>query len=337
MYNVYFDSGTSNTRAYLLKGEEIMDVAKKNVGSKDSSITGSNLVLLQGLKELYDKLLYNNKLVDEQIEGIYASGMVTSPFGIKEVPHLSTPLSPEKLYNAIYTHYEAEIFKRDVHLIRGAKTIPEDYKVNKYNISTANNTRGEEIEVFGILSGLSDQWKKGHAAIFLPGSHTHIAYIKEGIFYDILSTFSGELFHAISTSTILSSSICCDIDELDEEMVLQGYRNLKQYSLNRALYIAHAMKIFSASDNLERKSYMEGVISGGVVLGFENTVKSKWNEIDKIIIAGGSNITKVYEILLKETEREFEIMTLVASGKESFAVKGFIKIMKKGGELRWEI
>ncbi|KFO68841.1 hypothetical protein ER57_01250 [Smithella sp. SCADC] len=333
MYNIYFDSGTSNTRVYLLKDEEMVDVAQKNVGSKDSSIAGSNQVLLQGLKELYDRILDNNGLNDAQIEGVYASGMVTSPFGIKEVPHLSTPITVEKLYSSMYTHYEGEFFKRDIHLIRGAKTIAEGFKVDKYNISVANNMRGEEIEVFGILSDLSDEWKRGNTAIFLPGSHTHIVYVKQGIFHDILSTFSGELFHAISTSTILSSSISSEVDQLDEEMVIQGYRNLNEYSLNRALYIAHAMKIFNASNKIERKSYLEGVINGGVVLGFENTVKRKWKEVDRVIIASSSNIAKVYEILLKELERKFEILTLVASGKESFAVKGFIEILKKGGVL----
>jgi 2-keto-3-deoxy-galactonokinase len=330
MYNVYFDSGTSNTRAYLLKDNHVVDVIKKNIGSKDSSIAGSNLVLIKGLKQLYDELLANNKLEDKEIKGVYASGMVTCPFGIEEVPHLSTPISLQKLYDGIYTHYEFQLFKRDIHLIRGAKTITDDFKVDKYNIPTVNNMRGEEIEIFGILSELPDKWRKGDIAIFLPGSHTHIAYVKQGVLHDILSTFSGELYHAISTGTILSSSIQCGIDELDEEMVLLGFRNLKEYGLNRAIYIAHAMKIFNVSNNLERKSYLEGVITGGVTLVFEKAIQEKWYAIDKVIVAGNNNIAKVYEITLKEIDQKVDVMTLVASGKQSFAVKGLLEILKKG-------
>lgn len=334
MYNVYFDSGTSNTRAYLLKDYDIIDVVKKNIGSKDSSIAGSNRVLIKGLKELYDQLLENNKIDDNQIEGIYASGMITSPFGIKEVPHLSTPISLEKLYKGIYTHYEPEFFKRDIHLIRGVKTIPDGFTADRYNIGDVNNMRGEEIEIFGILSGLPDEWKKGNTAIFLPGSHTHVAYVKQGVLHDILSNFSGELYHAISTSTILSNSIQCDTDELDEEMVLLGFRNLKEYGINRALYIGHATKIFNACNNLERKSYLEGVINGGVVSAFEYTVRKKWNGIDKILITGSSNnMTRVYEIILKETQLKADVSAIIASGKQSFAVKGFIEMLKKGGPL----
>jgi 2-keto-3-deoxy-galactonokinase len=308
-----------------------MDTIKKSIGSKDSSIAGNNNILIKGLKQLYDQLLDNNRLKDKEISDIYASGMVTCPFGIKEVPHLSTPISLKKLCAGIYTHYEAELFKRDVHLIRGAKTITDDFESNKYNISAVNNMRGEEIEIFGILSELSDEWKKGTIAIFLPGSHTHIAYIRQGVFHDILSTFSGELFYAIATSTILSGSIQSDVNALDEEMVSYGFNGLKEYGINRALYIAHAMKIFNASDSIERKSYLEGVINGGIVLAFEKTIKQKWGQVDKVIIAADHNIAKVYQILLEQITPKLNIMPMHASGKESFAVKGFIEILKEGG------
>lgn len=86
-YILYFDSGTSNTRAYLLDRDfRICDSAKRTVGSKDSAIAGSNRVLIEGMKILYDQVLEANSLSDGDVEAIYASGMVTSPYGLKEVP-----------------------------------------------------------------------------------------------------------------------------------------------------------------------------------------------------------------------------------------------------------
>lgn len=329
MYNVYFDSGTSNTRAYLIKDDRVVDILKRNIGSKDSSIAGNNLVLLEGLKQLYDQLLQYNQLKDRNIQKIYASGMVTCPFGIKEVPHISTPVSLEKLCNGIYKHYESKLFKRDMYLIRGVKTITEDFKVDKYNIVNVNNMRGEEIEIFGILSQLPRKWQKRNIAIFLPGSHTHIAYIKRGILYGIVSTISGELFYALSTSTILSGSIQLEDNIFDENMVLYGFENLCNYGINRALYIAHAMKIFDVSNNSGRNSYLEGVITGGVVLAFERSIKEKWKEVDKIIICGRNNVTKVYEIILKEIFKKIDVVTISASEKKSFAVSGLLKILER--------
>ncbi len=184
--------------------------------------------------------------------------------------------------------------------------------------------RGEEIEIFGIIPDLPQEWQKQEMAVFLPGSHTHVAYIREGILQDIWSTFSGELYHAVSTSTVLSDSIRCDTDVLDEQMVVQGYKNLMEYGLNRALYICHAMKIFNASDNAERKSYLEGVITAGVISGFEKIAENRWGRVNKVVVAGSGKLTRVYEVLLKEAENRYEVITLAACRKQSFAVKGFV-------------
>ncbi len=334
MYNVYFDSGTSNTRAYLTKGYAVIDFIKKNIGSKDSSITGSNLVLIKGLKELYDELLGKNGLKDVDIKEIYASGLITSPFGIKEVPHITTPVSLEKLYRKIYLHYEKAYFNRNIHLIRGVKTIAEDFKADKYNIHMVNNMRGEEIEIFGILSGISHELRQSNIAIFLPGSHTHIAFIQKGVLCDMVSNFSGELYHAVSTATILSGSLKGDNDKLDEEMVLRGFNHLKEYGLNRALYIAHATKIFDACRTAERKSYIEGVINGGVVLAFDYALKNNWPELDKVLIAGGGIVGRVYQTILNQLDKDIEAVMISPPGSQSFAVKGFMEILKIHGNLK---
>ena len=70
-YIVYFDSGTSNSRIYLLdKDFQVLYVDKKNVGSRNSSIEGSNRVLIEGLYELYTKLLQEKHLTEEDVTSI---------------------------------------------------------------------------------------------------------------------------------------------------------------------------------------------------------------------------------------------------------------------------
>ena len=330
MHTVYFDSGTSNSRAYLIREHQTVDFAKKNVGSKDVSISGNNMVLLYGLKELYKQLLERNGLTDGDIDEIYASGMVTCPFGIKEVSHITTPVSLKKLRDSIYTHYEPKLFCRNIFLIRGVKTISEDYFPDIKDIAEVNNVRGEEIEIFGLLSGLQDEYENSNLAIFLPGSHTHVAYVRQGVLCDILSTFSGELHHAIASETIISASIRDPIEKLDNEMVLLGYKYLKEYGLNRALYIAHAMKIFNISDNTEIKSYISGVINGGTILAFKKVLTKKWRDINAIIVAGGNVMVQIDEIILKRTINNIQIISVPSSDTDSFAVKGFIKMLKQG-------
>ena len=99
-YIFYYDSGTSNTRFYVLDHNlEVLHVNKKNVGSKDSGkqLPGNNRVLIQGMKELYDEAIKEMQFSKEDIASIYASGMVTSPYGLKEVPHLELPLTAQEV------------------------------------------------------------------------------------------------------------------------------------------------------------------------------------------------------------------------------------------------
>lgn len=328
MYIVYFDSGTSNTRVYLLKEAIVLDMIKSAVGSKDSSISGSNEILLKEFKNLFEALLLRNAIEESQVSDIYASGMVTSPFGIKEVPHLTTPVSGKMLFDGIYTHYESIYLKRDVKLIRGVKTVKDDFKANPENIVNVNNMRGEEIEVFGVIPNFPQGWQNEDVALILPGSHTHIGYIKNNELFDIWSTFSGELFHAVSTSTVLANSISVSSDEIDTEMVILGAKYLKEHGLNRALYICHAMKIFHAGSNLHRRSYLEGLIAANIVSGFEKKAAESWKDIKRIAIAGKRNLTEVYEILFKDLLPDFETVTITADEKNSFALQGFLNIIK---------
>ena len=127
-YILYFDSGTSNTRAYLLDRDfRICDSAKRTVGSKDSAIAGSNRVLIEGMKILYDQVLEANSLSDGDVEAIYASGMVTSPYGLKEIPHLVLPMTVQDFADSLYPFHEDTCFHRDIFLVPGLKTLSDDF------------------------------------------------------------------------------------------------------------------------------------------------------------------------------------------------------------------
>ena len=111
MYIFYFDSGTSNSRGYLLDLDEagngrILAVRKAALGSKDVSQTGDRTLLPRGLKKLYDEVLAEAGITDEQISKIYASGMITSPFGLIEIPHALVPFGPKELADAMYPFEE---------------------------------------------------------------------------------------------------------------------------------------------------------------------------------------------------------------------------------------
>lgn len=127
---VYYDSGTSNSRIYLLDDQfQVRYTERVNVGSKDTSITGSNLKLLQGLKRLYDGMLSATGISESQVTGIYASGMITSPYGLLEVPHKVIPISVEEMADSIVSFYEDQLFHREICLVAGT----EDHRQRCYD------------------------------------------------------------------------------------------------------------------------------------------------------------------------------------------------------------
>jgi len=224
-YIVYFDSGTSNSRIYLLdKDFQVLYVDKKNVGSRNSSIEGSNRVLIEGLYELYTKLLQEKHLTEEDVTSIYMSGMITSPYGMKEVPHLKVPLSVQEFADSLYCHYEDTLFHRNIYLVPGLKTVNDDF-------SFVGNMRGEEIEIIGTLDELRSRGIT-HAALMMPGSHTHVTYVKDDVVSDIISNFTGELFYALKKETIMAPILGVEAtaDDLDPDMIHKALENLERHT-----------------------------------------------------------------------------------------------------------
>lgn len=324
---LYYDSGTSNTRAYLLDEDfSVLYTAKKMVGSRDSSIAGSNRVLMEGLKELYDHVLEENGLAPDDIECIYASGMITSPYGIKEVPHLVLPMAVQEFAGSLYRYYEDTYFHRDIVLIPGLKTVNEDF-------SFVGNMRGEEIEILGTLDELRGLGIT-KAALLLPGSHTHAAYIEEDVIVDIISNFTGELFYALKTETIMAPVLSAETKQLDRDMVRKALDNLNKFGFNRALYICHAMRIMDTGTPEQRFSYGEGVINGGVRTAVEYYCEHRWKECDTLVVVADEFMYQLFSIIFEGCPYIQKIVWLPITEGKSYAVAGLKKLCQAQRKVR---
>lgn len=302
MYIFYFDSGTSNSRGYLLKDGKVIGMKKISLGSKDVSQSGDRTLLPNGLKALYDEVLSEASVTDRQIEKIYASGMISSPFGLVEVPHALVPFSAKELADSIYPFEETLAFHRMIYIIPGAKTA--DGIVDLKNISQVNNVRGEEIEAIGVKNFVPPTWKSGKYIILFPGSHTHALLFEGDRIIDILSNFSGEVFHAITTATILAGSTRVDAANKnpmpDTDAVTTGLHALKEYGFARGVYTVHATKIFDAANNCQRRDMLSGIITGTVFQSLDLNIRRKWTDVSRLAIYGDSasilTCTKAAEI-----------------------------------------
>lgn len=325
MYRVYFDSGTTNTRAYLMNGNQVIARNAAQIGSRDSALQGSNAVLVGKLKQMYDELRREKGLEEPDIDSIWMSGMISCPHGLVEIPHIPVPLSLEKLKSQVAVHYEEHFFKREIHVIPGIKTVPAGGAATFDNVSGINNMRGEETELFGITGSVREL--PPDCVILMPGSHTNAAFIKGGAITDILSTVTGELYQAIKKETILSSSLPdrAGAEDMTPELICSGYRDLKTYGFNRALYIVRTMDLFLTCTAEERLSYLEGVLNGGVLEAAIHVLAEKEIPARCVAVYGSGLQHVIFRELLKEFYPQFQFLP-IAEGTVPFSVEGFLRI-----------
>lgn len=322
---IYFDSGTTNSRGYLMAADgTVLDSQKCTVGSRDSAITGSNKVVIDALYGIYTTLLERNGASDADVERIYASGMVTCPYGLCEVPHVNVPVTVEEFAKSIYAFYEEQRFRREIRLIRGLRTLAD-------SASQINNLRGEEIEVIGALPKLKHCFGEREVAVIMPGSHTHTLLVKNGVIEDLLANFTGELYSAIRRGTILAPVLDVEVDEFDADSIKLGVENLRKYGFTRALYICHAMRLFDDGTTVSRASYAEGVILGGMCQSLDWCKEERWKDLQDLVIIADAVTADIYSKVLANCLHDFTVHTMVIDKDWIPAVEGIRVLMKAEG------
>ncbi len=322
MIRVYFDSGTSNTRIYLVRDNRILGRASRAIGSRDSALAGNRAVLVSALKELYDTLLDKNKLQDSDIDEIWMSGMISCPSGMVDIEHVPTPVDCAALSKKVAEYAETNYFKRNIKIVPGLKTISSGVRATLDTVAGVNNVRGEEIEVFGMLRQYP-ALQTGRVIVVLPGSHTQVLFLTDGVIDDILSNVTGELYSAVCKQSIIGASVEGEENTpIDPDQVLRGVRNVEQYGFNRALYIVRSMELFSDSNLSQRRSYLEGVLNAGVMHGISAITK---NVSARIVVAGGR---KQYDIIsaMNPIYPQYTISFAEASPAEPFSVSGMVSL-----------
>lgn len=325
MYYVYFDSGTTNTRVYLLEDHKILEHKSAQIGSRDSALRNDPTILVRELKRLYDALLAHAGLCDGDVSDLYFSGMISCPSGMVEIEHLSTPVDRPGLKNAVVSYDEPHFFRRTVRIIPGVKTLPQGSSATLETVERVNNMRGEETEIFGILHRCP-RLAHGRAIVILPGSHTQAVFLQDGVIVDMSSNITGELYNAIVCETILSSSLTgAGAERIDPQLVRKGYANLHIYGFNRALYIVRSMMLFTDASLEQRRSYMEGVLNGGVIDAILNVT---CGAPAQIAVAGPHSQYEVYRAL-GSLFGQFEIVEVPHIKDLPFAVEGLFSLLEE--------
>ncbi len=295
---IAIDGGTTNTRINLVKDYKIADSLKFSVGAKNGS------ALKETVKKGIEEILEKNKMKEEKIEKILACGMITSEFGLVNLPHITAPAGLKELSENMF-ETTLEISKIPFAFVRGVKTSGE-------SLEEVDMMRGEETELMGFNV-------EKNALYVLPGSHSKLIYTdEEGRISTFSTELTGELISAVAKETILKDCISFQA-EADKSYLLKGYAFAVKEGVNAAFFKTRILKnLFKCNENQTFGFFLGAALSSEI----ENIIKSS---VQKVII-GGKKELKLPMAHILENNCKKEILCLGEDETRFATTFGMIKI-----------
>ncbi len=299
---ITIDSGTTNTRICLVKNGKITDVQKFNVGAKKA--IGNNEVLKQTIKQGIKEILEKNNMREDVIKRILASGMITSEFGLVNLPHMKTPIGVGDLNAMTHETVLEDISSIPFVFVRGVKCQTESFE-------NCDMMRGEEAELMGIFCG--------EGTYILPGSHSKIINVDDkGKITNFKTMLTGEMLAALSENTILKDAVCMDAD-LDNDYLLKGYEFCKQNGINNSLFKVRILKNMFKGNPSQVYSFFLGAV-------LQDEIKCILSQNAKRIIIGGKKQLKEALAIILRKSATAEIEEISDEQAENASALGLIKI-----------
>ncbi len=306
------DGGTTNTRVSLVKNRQIIATKKINRGARAGIDDKDGLKT--ALRDTIAELLSNNGLTEKDVCRIIASGMITSEFGLYEIPHATAPIGIAELHDSMTEVTFPEISQIPFVFIRGVKIDSED-------LSHFDMMRGEETELMGI-SVLYPVDASDKRVFVLPGSHSKIITTDEsGRIADFSTMLTGEMIMSLSQNTILKDAVDFSIEICDPEYILKGCDFALKEGLNKALFKVRVLKNAFMATPCEVYSFYIGAILAEEI---ENIVSIDCSEI----IIGGRHQIKEATAILIEALSDKRVTVLTDSEVEGSTAIGAISIFE---------
>lgn len=321
-YIITVDGGTSNTRAYLWNTDEkIVAQRSQAIGAKDSAINGSNASWKIAIHDMINSMLTEYGISADDVLGVYMSGMLTSDLGIREVPHLTAPVSMKNYQEYLVRVHLPEIFPKDIFLIPGIKNELQ-MPASLESLRTFDIMRGEETETYALI----EQYGASQNTIYiLPGSRNKYVFVDENsIVLATSTTLSGELLNSIINDTIVSSSVNREfpsMEHYDLKMVHYGCDMHRKEGIGRALFLTRLFDRFGKQSKYALQNYVLGVILESDFALLHNAPFFKNASNIRIVIHGNSSFSHALYELLKE-EAIFDNIILHDSAAFPIAAQG---------------
>ncbi len=238
------DGGTTNTRIRLMTDDKVTDTVQVKIGSSEKD----NTALKCAVKEMISKILERNNLQEKDICAVLTAGMITSEFGLFELPHITAPAGVKEFADSIKEVLLPEISTIPFWFIPGLKN----------NEPEPNMMRGEETECIGLCASLNVHEP---VAIILPGTHNKVILFDENKITACNSMMSGELIAALHGYTLLRHALPEKLPkEYDESALFAGADYCKMYGLTDAALRVRSIQKAGTRTQDWLASYLVGAV-----------------------------------------------------------------------------
>ncbi len=252
---IFVDAGTTNTRVWLVRGEEVIACSSAMIGVRDTARDGSAERLRTALHHLIKEVSSGPDARECKPSFVAAAGMITSSLGLTEVPHIVAPAGIDELATNIRRCEFPEVTTLPVLLVPGVRTGPQH--VDLVSVETADLMRGEETMCVGLLeTGVAPK----PCTVINLGSHWKVIRIDtEGRIAGSITTLSGEMIYTTQTQTILASAVPhTRPDHLDPGWIEAGMSEQRRSGLARALFCVRLLEQGRRSTPEERLAFLIG-------------------------------------------------------------------------------
>ncbi|HMY74896.1 MAG TPA: 2-dehydro-3-deoxygalactonokinase [Blastocatellia bacterium] len=254
---IYIDTGTTNSRVWLMRGAEVLAKANAQIGVRDSAKDGSTERLRAALRDLIAAVRLKARAETSQAAPacVVAAGMITSSLGLADVPHIAAPAGLAELAAATRVHHFPEVTDLPVLLVPGVYSGQKPCDLA--TVGEADLMRGEETMCAGLLmlGTVSPP-----ATILNLGSHWKaIRLDAAGRIAGSITSLSGEMVHTTQTQTILASAVSHERPEqIDWQWLAAGIQRQRQSGLARALFGVRLLEQSGQGSPQQRLDFLLG-------------------------------------------------------------------------------
>jgi 2-dehydro-3-deoxygalactonokinase len=261
---VLLEGETTNTRVWLVRGDEVVAEGRTSVGARDTARDGSPQRLEAALNALIAGVRREGAALPVPCRPniVVAAGMLTSSLGLREVDHVAAPAGVSELATCVERHAFKAVTDLPVLLVPGVRSGP--LHCERDVVGSADIIRGEEIIALGLhLLG----WLPAGGIVLTLGSHWKAIHVsRDGQITGSVTSLGGELIDVVTNQTVLAGSLPRQWpDAFEPAWIDAGVHESQQSGLGRALFCVRLLEQRVTSTPEQRLAFLIGAAIGNVI------------------------------------------------------------------------